>query len=324
MENLKHFRPTVLVLMGGPDAEREVSLMSGCEVAAALRQDGRFNVVDQVIDRPTVFELKAMAARCDVVFPVLHGRFGEGGPLQEMLEQLRLPYVGCQPHAAAAAMDKAVTKDVAASAGVATPASCALNSGDACTIEPPLVLKPVDDGSSVDLRICQTKSDVDVARRELHPKRGRLLAERYIKGREVTVGIVRGEALPLIEIVPSEQVEFYDYQAKYFRDDTSYVLDPNLPVTTAEQCRRMALTVFERLGCRDIARADLMIDSNGQPWFLEINTMPGFTTHSLVPMAARHAGTSMQELCACLAHAALDRGRAAGSRPAATAPLTRR
>ena len=241
-------------------------------------------------------------------FPFLHGHWGEGGPLQEELEKLAIPYVGCKPLAARRAMDKLVTKSLLANDNVPTPRSRQLLADDACDLAPPLVLKPVDDGSSVDLRICHSQAQVDQARQELHPRRGRLMAESYIKGREITVGILLGKPLPLIEIIPSKQVEYYDYQAKYHRDDTRYVLDPDLPSGVAEECTRIALTAFERLGCRDIARADLIVDSNGCPWFLEINTMPGFTTHSLVPMAARKLGFEMPELCAKLVEAALARG----------------
>jgi D-alanine-D-alanine ligase len=134
-----------------------------------------------------------------------------------------------------------------------------------------------------------------------------------------------GKPLSLIEIIPSKQVEFYDYQAKYHRDDTRYVLDPELPPGVAERCTRMSLTAFERLGCRDIARVDIIVDANDQPWFLEINTMPGFTTHSLVPMAARKIGLEMPELCSNLVQAALARGEHAlssappGARPGVAA-----
>ncbi len=308
MMNHTENRPTVLVLMGGPDAEREVSLCSGKEVAAALRQSGKFNVVERIIDKPTLGELSAMASetRVNVVFPVLHGHWGEGGPLQELLEKLGLPYVGCKPQAAKLAMDKLITKSLLAEMGVPTPPSRQLMADDECDLAPPLVLKPVDDGSSVDLRICRTVAEVEWGRKELHPKRGRLMAERYIKGRELTVGILCGKALPLIEIVPN--VEFYDYEAKYTREDTKYVIDPPLPAGVNEKCAKMAMAAFERLGCRDIARADIMLDGDGQPWFLEINTMPGFTTHSLVPMAARKIGLEMPELCAKLVETALERG----------------
>jgi D-alanine-D-alanine ligase len=301
-------RPTsVLVLMGGPDAEREVSLRSGAEVADALQQSGRFRVTARAIDRPTIFELKAIASACEaeVVFPILHGRWGEGGPLQELLEQLGMAYVGSQPRAAALAMDKLRTKALVSAEGVPTPPSQEVAAGAPCHIAPPLVLKPIDDGSSVDLRVCRTQQQVQAARTHLHPRRGRLMAEAYIRGRELTVGIVLDQPLPLIEIIPA--VEFYDYEAKYSREDTRYMIDPAMPPGVAEQCVHMAMTAYRTLGCRDIARADIMLNEHG-PWFLEINTMPGFTTHSLVPMAARRRGWEMPELCARLAQAALQRG----------------
>lgn len=250
----------------------------------------------------------------DVIFPVLHGRWGEGGPLQEALEQLGLPYVGSRPEAAALAMDKLATKTMLASEDFPTPPSQQLMPDDKCNLAPPIVLKPVDDGSSVDLRICRTVQQIAAARKELHPRRGKLMAERYISGREITVGILCGEPLPLIEIIPAASVEFYDYQAKYTRDDTKYIIDPVLAAGVAEQCSNMALTAFNRLGCRDVARADFMIDERG-PWFLEINTMPGFTTHSLVPMAARKMGLAMPALCARLVDAALTRGRHDSPKP---------
>ena len=177
---------------------------------------------------------------------------------------------------------------------------------DECDLQPPLVLKPVDDGSSVDMRICHTSDQVAQARRELHPKRGRLMAERYIRGRELTVGILCGRPLPLIEIVPADDAVFYDYAAKYERDDTQYLVDPDVSTDVAEKCSAWAVAAFNRLGCRDVARVDFMLDDAG-PWFLEINTMPGFTSHSLVPMAAKRIGLDMPALCAHLVEAALAR-----------------
>lgn len=296
----------VLVLMGGPDAEREVSLMSGREVAAALRDSNRFEVHEEVIATVTAEELRGHGA--DVVFPVLHGHWGEGGPLQEELERLGLPYVGSRPRAARLAMDKLATKLHASASDVPTPRSRELRRNEACDLEPPLVVKPVDDGSSVDLRICRSTEEVERARHELEPRRPRLMAESYVKGRELTVGIVGTAALPVIEIIPA--VEYYDYQAKYIRDDTRYVVDPPLPSGVAERLTALSMRMFERLGCRDVARVDFMLEERpGGPecWFLEINTMPGFTTHSLVPMAARHRGMPMSALCAFLVERALER-----------------
>ncbi|MFM9181929.1 MAG: D-alanine--D-alanine ligase [Phycisphaerales bacterium] len=293
----------VLVLKGGPDAEREVSLRSGTEVAAALREAG-FAVEEVAIDRPGLAELRAM--RGDVVVPVLHGAWGEGGPLQELLEADGRPYVGARPSAARLAMDKVATKAAVGAIGVPTPEAQELRLGEPLSVACPVVLKPADDGSSVDLRICTTPQEVERARLELEPRRTRVMAESFIRGRELTVGLIDGECLPTIEIRPREGT--YDYEAKYHRDDTQYVLDPELPEGVAEAVRAFSRAAWHAVGCRDVARADFMLDARG-PWFLEINTMPGFTDHSLVPKAARHAGIPMDRLVAGLVHRALGRRR---------------
>lgn len=302
-----------LVLMGGPDAERAISLESGTAVAGALRADGRYRVAEKVIDTVDADDVLRLCAErdTDVIVPILHGAWGEGGPLQSVLETAGIPYVGSPPDAAALAMDKLRSKVLLGAGGVRTPPAVALEAGDACSIAPPLVLKPIDEGSSVDLRICHTEAEVQAERHALHPKRGRLLAEAYVDGRELTVGLLDGAVLPIIEIVPA--VDFYDYAAKYERADTRYVLDPVLPDDVVDDCLAMALTAFRAIGCRDLARVDLMLDERG-PWFLEINTMPGFTAHSLVPMAARAVGLPMPDLCAKLVEIAL------GRHPATAAP----
>ena len=303
-------RPAVLVLMGGPGAEHEVSLMSGREVAQALRDGGRYEVIELVLkDHGATADEIASAcsiAHPAVVFPVLHGQWGEGGPLQDILETLGLPYVASDPRAAAVAMDKVATKEIVRAQGVLTPADCLLEDGAPCPLDPPLVLKPIDDGSSVDLLICHTPQEVVAARAVLHQRRGSVMAERLVEGREVTAGIVCGEPLPLIEIIPAPDAGFYDYRAKYFRDDTRYVLEPDLPAGTAQACTEAALQAYNLLGCRDLARADFIVNDLGA-WFLEINTMPGFTTHSLLPMAAARRGQDMPTLCGRLVEAALAR-----------------
>lgn len=300
---------TVLVLMGGPDAERGVSLVTGRAVAAALRDSGRFaNVVERTIDRPGADELRLMVSECraDVVFPALHGQWGEGGALQALLEEADAAYVGSRPKPAALAMDKLATKMLISREGIPTPSARELRTGEECDLDPPVVVKPVDDGSSVDLRICRDQSSFDHARRELEIKRPRLMAERFIAGRELTVGVVHERALPVIEIVPADGT--YDYEAKYDRDDTQYRIEPELPDGVTERCRGMALRAHQLLGCRDLSRADFILDDDEGVWLLEINTMPGFTPHSLVPMASAHAGRPMPELCASLVEAALKRG----------------
>lgn len=291
----------VLVLKGGPDAEREVSLRSGGMVAAALRRAGR-TVEEVTVDRLTVEQLRALPG--DVVFPVLHGPWGEGGPLQDLLEMDGRPYVGCGPAAARLAMDKPASKRAVAEVGVPTPACQVIREGDPLTLPAPLVLKPCDDGSSVDLRVCATAADAERARAELHPRRPVLLAESFVQGREVTIGMLEDRELPLIEVRP--KCGLYDYEAKYNRDDTQYLLEPELPTGVAEAVRRHARAAWNRLGLRDVARMDFMLDARGV-WFLEANTMPGFTDHSLVPKAAAHAGLPMERLVRQLTERAMAR-----------------
>jgi D-alanine-D-alanine ligase len=291
----------VLVLKGGPDAEREVSIKSGAQVAAALAR-AHAQVNEITIDRLELAELQALSG--DVIFPVLHGPWGEGGPLQEILEQDGRPYVGCGPKAARLAMDKTATKNAVAQAGVPTPAACEVVMGKPITVKLPLVIKPSNDGSSVDLRICRTPEELVSARQQLEGHRPRLLAEEYIQGREFTVGILNGKVLPLIEIKANSGV--YDYQAKYLRNDTQYILEPDISTELKDAMNRYSLLCWQGLGLRDVARVDFMADERG-PWFLEVNTMPGFTDHSLVPKAAKHAGISMEQLVLELAQGALNR-----------------
>jgi D-alanine-D-alanine ligase len=308
-------RTKVAVLMGGPDAEHEVSLASGTRVADALEAHGRFEVVRRVVDRPDAATLRSLDA--DAVFPVLHGPFGEGGPLQDALEAAGVPYVGSGPMAARRGMDKLESKRLAAGRGVPTPEAIDPAQEPPGRLEPPVVVKPVDEGSSVGVRLCGSAFEVAEACRELAGRR--LMIERLVPGRELTVGIVCGQPLPIVEIVPAEG--FYDYEAKYHRDDTRYEVDPPLDPRHAEACRRHALAIWEAVGCRDLARVDFMLDADG-PWFLEVNTMPGMTGHSLLPMAADRAGLPMPELCGLLVAAALARGSGPGSARTATTATT--
>ena len=294
--------PRVLVLMGGPDAEREISIRSGSRVGSALRESGRFAVEERTIDRLTVEELAAMPA--DVIFPVLHGPWGEGGPLQDVLEADGRPYVGSRPRASRISMDKMASKLFVRAAGVRTPPAREVRSGQPIDLPLPFIIKPIEDGSSVGVRHCVTPEDVEKARADLEGKHPRLMAESMIAGREMTVGILERETLPIIEIVPAAR--FYDYDAKYERDDTRYVVGPELPDGVAEEMNHAARVAYERIGCRDVARVDFMLNEDG-PWFLEINAMPGMTDHSLVPMAAQHAGVTFPDLCARLVMRALGR-----------------
>ncbi|MSR44706.1 MAG: D-alanine--D-alanine ligase [Phycisphaerales bacterium] len=306
---------SVLVLMGGPDAEREISLRSGAMVASALREAGGFIVHEQVIDRLTSAQLRELPG--EVIFPVLHGPFGEGGPLQDIMEADGRPYVGSRPRAARLAMDKMASKLFARTAGIRTPPARVLVAGEPCDLPLPLIVKPIDNGSSVGVRRCFDAAQFAAARAELEGSHQLLMAEQLITGREITVGILERDLLPTIEIITTQ--DFYNYDAKYERADTTYVLDPELPENVKMDIAAMSKAIYERIGCRDLARIDFMVNEDGA-WFIEINSMPGMTDHSLVPKAAAHAGVSFAQLCSRLVQRS--RARMMGShrtaRPAAT------
>lgn len=292
--------PDVLVLSGGPDAEREVSIDSARAVAAALRAAG-LTTHEEAIDLPTPAEIAALPGR--VVFPVLHGPFGEGGPLQDRLEAAGRPYIGARPVPARLAMDKIASKTIAATLGLAvTPTALFSAADETCPLPLPVVVKPVREGSTVGLFVCRTPEEYARAFRETAAADRPAMVEPLIAGREITAGVLLGAPLPLVEIRPAGGL--YDYAAKYERDDTAYMVAPPLPPGLTEMIQRQALALAQRIGATDLSRVDFMLDASGVPWLLEINTMPGFTDHSLVPMAARAAGVEMPELCARLAAAA--------------------
>jgi len=319
----------VVVLAGGPDAEREVSVMSASAIAEGLRESDRFGKATYLeIDRLTVDDLARIEG--DVFFPALHGRWGEGGPLQELLEKDGRPYVGCGPDAARAAMDKIESKRIAERLGIPIAPMYELADPDQPrALNLPLVVKPIDDGSSVNVFICRTgaqfENAMDCVRRqwaaENPAERQRYMVEQFIPGRELTIGVVGDEVSSVIEIVPN--VEFYDYEAKYTRDDTRYVVDPAIPDTLRDAICESSLWLFKAMGCRDLARVDFRFDEGAAAGandpreaccFLEINTMPGFTSHSLVPMGAKaKQGWPMSELCARLVEMALARRAATQS-----------
>ncbi|WP_432798573.1 D-alanine--D-alanine ligase family protein [Poriferisphaera sp. WC338] len=301
--NNDHTKLKVMVLAGGPDLEREVSLMSGAEVAKALEMAGHEVMVRDILpgDLRALDDFVAWGG--DVIFPAMHGKWGEGGGLQVILENQGLRFVGSRALAARLCMDKQQAKLVMDEAGIATPAFCVVKVGETVAFEEvglvPGVIKPIDDGSSMDMAICHSAADLDAARERLHETHERLMVERYVKGRELTVSVVLNdadeeEALPVIEIVPAG--EFYDYEAKYFRDDTQYLFDLGLSKALVEQIQTVAVRAHKLLGARHLSRVDFMLDECGKSWVLEINTLPGCTTHSLLPMAARQAGIEFSML----------------------------
>lgn len=288
-------RLRVTVLCGGPSAERAVSLESGRAVAEALRRRGHEVRVADIGPQ----QLSALDHPADVVFPALHGTFGEDGTLQAIMEQRGIRFVGSRSAGSALAMDKSAAKRVAAGLGIDTPPGWlvtrdALERGGPLPFGAPVVIKPVDQGSSVDTQIVRHDADVVPALTRVVERRGRALVERFIAGDELTVGIVGRQILPPICVRPKR--DFYDYQAKYLDETTEYLFDAGHPAELLERVRRQSWQVFEALDCRHLARVDWIADAAGRLWFLEVNTIPGFTSHSLVPKAAARVGLSFDEL----------------------------
>lgn len=286
----------VAVLMGGRSAEREVSLMSGNAVLEALKRKGvdvhPFDTRDQ-----DLHDLKVR--QFDRAFIALHGRYGEDGTVQGMLELMGIPYTGSGVMASALAMDKYRTKLVWMAAGIPTPRFAMLSQSDDLAARTahlgfPLIIKPSREGSTIGLTKVRSADELSAAydKAALHDRQ--VLAEEFIAGPEVTASILDGHALPLIRIeAPAGN---YDYHAKYFSDETRYLCPSGLPDAEESRLRELALRAFQVLGCEGWGRIDVMIDRNGAPFLLEANTVPGMTGHSLVPMAAKAAGIAFDDL----------------------------
>ena len=300
----------VTVLLGGPSSEREVSLVSGKAVAAALRAAGH-RVTEADISPADVSALDREGI--DVVFIALHGAFGEDGRVQQLCEERKLPYVGSGPAASATAMDKDLSKQTFRVAGVLTADWVVISTEDSreriaellADVPPPCVVKAIDAGSSVDVYVTPDAAARDDALPRVLTGYGRAMVEAFLAGRELTVGFVGEEPLPLVEIRPKRA--FYDYAAKYEVDDTDYICSPKLPAGVAERLVADAQKAYRALGCRDLCRIDFILTPDERAYALEANTIPGFTSHSLVPKAAATAGIGFEELCDRLVRMAADR-----------------
>lgn len=286
------------VLMGGEGAEREVSLESGRCVSEALKSVGEKIIgVDIRADDLSVLDND----KVDVFFLALHGEFGEDGKLQKILEDRELIFTGSGSAASERAFDKVVSKECFAKAGKNTPEWVEINKKNVSDAKEliesfagQVVVKPVCQGSSVDIDILDDIETAVGAVEKVVSKYGRCLVEKFIKGRELTVGILGGEVLPVVEIVPKR--EFYNYQAKYEDDATEYLFG-TISEEMEERLGADAKMCFEVLGCRDYSRVDFMMDEAGEFYVLEVNTLPGMTSHSLLPKAAEQAGVSFGEMC---------------------------
>ncbi len=284
----------VAVLLGGKSAEREVSLNSGNAVLAALKRSGVDAYAFDTAQQP-LHDLESY----NRVFIALHGRYGEDGTVQGALELMSIPYTGSGVLASSLGMDKWRTKLMWQATGIPTPAFEIVHAdSDFAAIEKrlglPLFVKPANEGSSVGISKVKQTGGLEAAYMEAAKYDALVIAEQFVGGGEYTVGILGDTALPIIRIIPAN--EFYDYEAKYLRDDTQYLCPCGLDAEQERRIRQQALQAFQVLDGRGWGRVDFLMDENGRHYFLEANTSPGMTDHSLVPMGARAAGISFDQL----------------------------
>jgi D-alanine-D-alanine ligase len=314
-------RLKIVVMLGGLSAERAVSLSSGAGVVKALRSLGH-TVVELDPEKPDW----VLPPETDAVFLALHGTYGEDGTVQAQLEKLGVPYTGCDSEASRLAFDKVLTKQRCIAAGVPTAKFLVVESAKTpwpMGWQPPLVVKPVRQGSSVGLQFVERVSDWKSSLREAFRHDSQVLVEEKIVGRETTVGILDGKALPVVEVCPKAGV--YDYRNKYTAGNTEYFCPADFDAATTKRIQDAALGAFRAIGGRDYARVDVMVREVGQasslpargdkagslnhyePIVLEVNTLPGMTEMSLLPKAAKAAGLSYEKLCQRMIELALER-----------------
>jgi D-alanine-D-alanine ligase len=297
----------VAVLKGGRSLERQVSLASGAQVEDALQRLGH-EVVGLDVGHDLVGRLRADAP--DVAFIALHGRDGEDGTVQELLEILDVPYTGSGVHASVRCADKALAKHAMLDAGLPTPDFFAfsetafkeLGAAEALghieeRLAFPLVVKPASQGSALGIKFAATAADVPAALVAAFSYAPRVLLERYVPGRDLAVSVLGDAALPIVEAVPMEE-DFYDFAARYTIGRTTFVCPAELPDGMTRRVQELALAVHRTLGCRGFSRVDLMLGTEGEPQVLEVNTIPGMTETSLLPQAADAAGIPFDELVA--------------------------
>lgn len=295
---------TVGVLMGGLSGEREISLRSGENCLRALLVRGYKAVrIDAVRDVAQRLDENGV----EVAFLALHGRYGEDGTIQGLLEVMGIPYTGSGVLASALGMNKIAAKKVIRGSGISTPDYCEIGVREtprtaAARIESelglPVMLKPVEEGSSLGVSKCTRSEQLLAGLGHGMAEFGAMFAERFIPGTEITVGVLeregRKEALPILELVPKN--EFYDFEAKYTEGMTEFILPARLRPAVYAEAQRVAVAVFEAIGCRGYARVDIMVDRDGTSWFVEVNTLPGMTELSDLPVQAKAAGLSYEEL----------------------------
>jgi D-alanine-D-alanine ligase len=313
----------IAVAAGGVGPEREVSLGSGAAVYEALRQRvprTRFVDVKQAGGR----NLRSMLRGIDLAFVVLHGPYGEDGRFQQALDAIGMPYTGSGPEASRTAFDKILSRecflangiDAAEGVHLSAPKEVAPSTAAGLVFERlglPVVIKPACSGSSVGVAVVREREGLEAAIEDAlaasPSDRKAIVAERFVAGKEVTVGVLAGRALPVVGLAPAN--EFYDYEAKYLSDGTHYEVPASLDKETAARLQEIGLAAFNTLGCRDYARIDFIVGGDGTPFILEANTLPGMTSHSLLPKAAQVVGLDFPTLVTVMAALAVERARRA-------------
>ena len=312
-----HLKTKVAVMLAGTSPERDISIDSGNAVAHALEGAG-YAVTKCTVNGD---DLKSLgSASYDCVFIALHGGFGEGGGMQALLEEARIPYTGSGPEASRCAMDKVLTKERFLDAHIPTPRFLNISREHQpmeievflAHVGMPVAVKPAGSGSSIGVEIVYDHQRVFEAVKEALQYSDEALIEEYIRGRELTLGVLHDQNLPIVEIIP--RGKFFDKECKYNKGLTEYITRPLISPALEEEVNDAAARAYRALGCRDYARVDLMLNSEG-PFILEINTIPGFTDTSLLPMAARAAEIEFPELCSRIVRMAIERKRpSAGGR----------
>ena len=307
---MKQKKWRIAVLYGGDSSERDVSLKTGEAVAAALDQRGHYvrpiDVRERNLEPLDDFD-------CDIAFIALHGAFGEDGEVQLLLEMRGIPYTGSDVESSRLAMDKAAAKSRFTANGIPTPECFVLEDTShaeerraaVVSIGFPQIIKPAREGSSEGVAVARSVLDAMKCLEESFKLDNRALVERFIRGRELTVGILGQKALPVIELVYPGPI--FDRDAKYTPGVTRHVVNPALPPGVCDEVRAIALAAHRALGCRDISRVDIMLAPDSTPYVLELNSIPGMTETSLVPDAARAAGIEFPELCETIARCAATR-----------------
>ena len=292
------------VLMGGPSSEREISLKSGKAIYQALQECGcQVSPIDIPSADPDEIASLIREAAIQVAFIALHGRLGEDGTIQKILEDLNIPYIGSGVKASQIAINKVLTQELLKKNKIPVPPFIPLHKKDSAAFDKiwnqfqgsKLVIKPAQEGSSIGISLVENKEDLGRALKTAFEYGDEVLIERFVTGREFTVGILDEKVLPVIEIKPKNR--FFDFNAKYEAGTTEYIVPAVLPPKTSARLQQIALKTHQVIGCRHFSRVDVMMDEGQNPFVLEVNTIPGFTSMSLLPKAAGVAGLDFTQLC---------------------------